>query len=41
MKPVYNGVQNSTWSIMSTVHEADKNNVKVGPKALLLRRTEL
>ena len=23
------GVHNSTWSIMSTVHDADKNNVKV------------
>ena len=30
MQPVlYNGVHNSTWSIMSTVHDADKNNVKV------------
>ena len=26
---VYNGDHNSTWSIMSTVHEADKNNVKI------------
>ena len=26
---MYNGDHNSTWSIMSTVHEADKNNVKI------------
>ena len=26
---MYNGVHTSTWSIMSTEHDADKNNVKV------------
>ena len=26
---MYNGDHNSTWSIMYTVHEADKNNVKI------------
>ena len=38
MSTVYNGVHNSTWSIMSTVHEADKNNINVKSYLLSFRR---